>query len=286
MLQPERLRWFYRLLGVWIVPDARWRANPLRRGAADSLSIWLVKIPVRVVRWIIWVCSAVVRARRLRTLYLREGSGTAAQAASTGSAFGLERCDIRYINLDHRTDRREQFEAEMVRLGVTWHQRVVGVRDKNGSLGCRLSHINVLSEWNPSPGRLLMVCEDDVTFNCNAAEINKLLDEFAANPALKVLLLAHNSAWHVPASDAFGISADALTTACYAIKPEILRDLSDSFRKSAAMLAAGVPRHRAAGDVVWRELQKVQVFATTRKRCVVQRPSYSDTEYRPTDYGV
>jgi hypothetical protein len=270
-----------------MVRDARWRMHPLRRGPADSLSVWMVKIPVRVVRWILWIRSAVVRARRLHALHLRERSATVAEAVHTDSLpRGLERCDIRYINLDHRTDRRAQFEAEMQRIGVSRHQRVPGVSASPGILGCARAHLQLLDSWEPNPQRLLFVCEDDVEFVASREDIDAVIEEFAAAKELKVLMLAHNAAWHIPISDSLALSSDILTTAAFVVRAEIVTRIRAAFKRSEDMLVNGAPTHEAALDLLWREVQENQLFALANPRCAVQREGYSDIEGRFVQYKV
>lgn len=234
-----------------------------------------------------WVAIAITRARRLRSLHAREKSGHAiAISPGSGCGSGLARCDIRYINLESRTDRREQFVAEMETLEISEYQRVAGVVASPATLGCTLAHIEALESWEPNPSRLLFVCEDDVEFVADREDIDRTIEEFFLSPELKVLMLAHNAAWHIPISDRLGISCDVITAAAYVVRVDILQDLLAVFRQAAEMLENGAPSHKAAVDVIWREIQQDQLFAICTPRCAIQRPGYSDVEQAMTDYGV
>ena len=287
MTRPKSLRAVSRILGVRVVRGTRWPVNPLGRRPYDRLLPWLVKAPVRATRWLFWIFAAILSARQLRDLYLLEKSSARVQAMpEIGAQFGLERCDIRYINLDHRSDRREHFEAEMCRIGVSWHQRVPGVNASPGILGCVLAHIDLLESWDRDRNRLLLVFEDDAQCVVTRDELDAVIEEFAAAPELQVLMLAHNAAWHIPISDRLAVSSDVFTAAAFVLRPEMASKIQAAFQTSVHMLEANLPVHKAALDVVWREVQREEVFAIATPRCVVQRPGYSDIEQQETNYGI
>lgn len=287
MRQPERHRWMYRMIGVYIVRDARWFGSPLRRKPKDGVVLWRAKLPVRVARWVLSVLLAVVRARRIQNIYLRCRSCSApATRDAVDSEVGLKRCDVRYINLSQRNDRREQFEGELQHLGVSWHQREEAVWEENGALGCALSHINVLAGWRSQDKELLLVCEDDLEFIGTRSDIDAVIEEFVQDPGLSILLLAHNATWQVPISQAVGISSDAQTTAAYIVRASATADVIASFQQSAAMLARGSQPGDAAIDIVWKRLQRKRVFGLAIPRLAVQRKDYSDIEKKVTDYGI
>lgn len=251
MPEPEGRRWCSRLFGVGIARDVRW-FSPLHRPPTERFVTWVVKTPLRIPFWILWVNVAMVRARRAHLLYEREKSRRQiALDARAESQSGLQRCDIRFINLDHRPDRRAEFENEMRRLGVSEYQRVPGVLASPGALGCALAHVNLLDSWDPSPGRLLLVCEDDAEFVATRKEIDAAIEEFVASPELQAFLLAHNAAWRIPISPRLSISSDIATTAAFVIRAEIVPELLTAFQESAVMLENGAPSGKASIDVVW-----------------------------------
>lgn len=287
MRQPERRGWFGRLIGVNVVPDVRWPQNPLRRRPDGKEFHRITGAPLRATHWVLSVLLASIRARRLLNVQSRAQASNVPPAPSEpGPATGLNRCDIRFINLDHRTDRREQFEIEMKRLGVSWHQRIPGVIASPGALGCARAHVNVLDSWRSVNGQLLLVCEDDAQFVAPREEIDAAIEEFVASPHLQVLMLAHNAMWRIPISNRLGISASISTAAAFILRPEVVPALRAIFQQSADLLEGGMAPSRAAIDVTWKRLQRQHVFALTNTRCAIQRPSYSDIEQKFTEYKV
>lgn len=261
-----------------IIRGSRWPPAPLRRGTSERWPTSVAKMPVRVVRWIARVLSALRGVRNLRRLYRAELKHCDAANASRGadSAFGVERCDIRYINLDRRGDRKAEFELEMHKLGITWHKRISAIPMTNGLLGCTLSHIMALRQWEASGSKLLLVCEDDAQFVVNRPTLDALIEEFATSPELSVVALAYRTAWLVPISPILAMSSDIQTTAAYIVKPAHVAELISIFEESVSRLNSPKPKRSAALDKVWKNLQRRRVFAIPHKPYAIQRPSYSD----------
>jgi glycosyl transferase family 25 len=203
-----------------------------------------------------------------------------------GEWAGLASCDVIYINLDHREDRRHHIESELARLGIDNYTRLSAVRKEYGALGCALSHLKALGDWQAAPGRLLMVCEDDCTFLAERQAVEGLIEGFARDPRLEVLCLAYNNANEFRISEKFCITSDTQTTACYVVKPSILSDLRHAIEKSVRGLEAGNDVTVSAVDIVWKELQQQRLFCFPVARAAAQVESYSDIEGRVTDYGV
>ena len=51
--------------------------------------------------------------------------------------------NILYINLDHRTDRKEYVEKQLNSIGLSG-ERFNAVKDENPNIGCSLSHLGCL----------------------------------------------------------------------------------------------------------------------------------------------
>ena len=201
-------------------------------------------------------------------------------------AYGLERCDITYINLDHRTDRREQVKKEFSKIGAKNIKRFSAHKHKRGSIGCAMSHLDILRSNLPSLGRVLMVCEDDLEFLVDRARLDKLIESFYRDSRMDVLCLAYNRRNGISVDEDFLISSNSRTTACYIAKPHALHAIEACALKSIKMLEDNIPDKSAAIDVVWREAQRKHIFALAKPRAARQYSSYSDIEGRIVDYKV
>ncbi len=190
--------------------------------------------------------------------------------------YGLDRCDVIYINLDARTDRREQIERDLAEIGVRAFCRFPAIANRRGSIGCARSHEEVLKNWEPANGKMLLVLEDDCEFLAGRVDLDKAVEEFATSSSLAVLCLANETKWAFPISRRLAISANIQTTAAYVVKPHVRQELVEAFDESACRLSAGEDDSTAACDVVWKRIQATRFFAVPRRRLIRQRPGFSD----------
>ena len=184
---------------------------------------------------------------------------------------------IVYISLESRRDRRKILIPEFQRMGFENFQWFSAIRHDNGALGCAKSHLEVLN-LAKSHKDLLMVCEDDIGFWCDGAELESVLAEFASDSFLDVLQLDIRPASPLhPYNASFNLSNNSYSTGCYVIKPRAFGPLLRAFSTSAQRLERGLPQHLAAVDVVWKSTQQRHlVFATPLKRLVYHRSGVSD----------
>lgn len=199
---------------------------------------------------------------------------------------GLIRCEVRYINLASRADRRQKMESIFRKLAIE-AQRVDATFAKQGILGCARSHITAITE--PSgDGKMLMICEDDLDFLVDRMTLDSLIAEFHRNPALDVLCLGYNlKSKPIPISRHLQLTENTQTASCYVVKPRAVAVLRDIFEKSVDDLVAGVDSRVAAHDIAWKAVQDgTLVFAIPQERAVVQRPGHSDIANQFVDYGV
>lgn len=91
---------------------------------------------------------------------------------------------IYYINLDHRSDRKELFLNEMAKMNVPNNKivRISGIYKKDqGDLGCSASHIIALTKFQESSYNTCIVFEDDFEFTQDLNHINNAFQEFFTN---------------------------------------------------------------------------------------------------------
>jgi glycosyl transferase family 25 len=205
---------------------------------------------------------------------------------SITSGSSLDLCDIYYINLDHRTDRRANIEKQFSKLDLNSTRRMEAIFNENGALGCAQSHLKVLSNWKRVPERLLFVCEDDCEFSVDRREVEVLVEEFLVNPYLDVLCLAYNAKNGINISNNLMITSNTQTLCCYVLKAHMVEPMLSAAMESIDRLANGYPKKVAAIDVVWKRLQKNYMFALPIKRIAKQSASFSDIEHTDVDYGV
>lgn len=199
--------------------------------------------------------------------------------------YGLYNCDIYYINLDHRTDRKKDIQDEFHKLNLFNYKRISAVKKSNGALGCAISH-KLVYEKSLQSNNLILVCEDDVSFLLSKAQLDDLINSFYNDSKLDVLCLAYNALYTIKINNDFYISSNIQTMACYVIKPHVLNEFIKMANVSIEALNAGKSEEIYAIDQVWKRLQNKYIFALPIERAVIQRPSYSDIRNVNVDYNV
>jgi glycosyl transferase family 25 len=200
---------------------------------------------------------------------------------------GINRCDVVYINLPHRTDRRAEIESELSRMRLRNYIRFDGIRAEPGGLGCSLSHRAALSAAKVKSGRLLMVLEDDCQFLKSSFRVSEVIEEFSSSTA-DVLCLSFSASQSEPLPPWRKLRRvfDARTTSCYVLKTHMIDPVRAMANLSIDLFQQGLPASLAAFDMVWRRIQKEKTFVVPRERLARQRASYSDIEGHFADYGV
>jgi len=85
---------------------------------------------------------------------------------------------IIYINLNKRTDRKEQIEKELNSFGLNY-ERFEAIETRGfGSVGCGLSHLAVLKLAKERNYENILILEDDFTFLVSKEEFQKQLTDF------------------------------------------------------------------------------------------------------------
>ena len=159
--------------------------------------------------------------------------------AQTMGPRGFDRCEIHYINLKHRADRRAGILLEFKALGVAHFTRFEVILDTNGALGCAKSHEAGLSSASSSEDQLFMICEDDCQFIADRAAIDAAVEGFFYNSHLDMLCLAYNAENGFAISQNLIITSDTQTISCYILETSAIAELLDCTRFSVENLSRG-----------------------------------------------
>jgi glycosyl transferase family 25 len=198
---------------------------------------------------------------------------------------------IVYINLERRTDRRQQLERELQTLQIPAAkiERFPAIVRENGLVGCAESHLAVLQRAQAEGWPNVLVLEDDFLPAVGADQWQERLQQFVDDvPDYDVLLLAYSLTQAQPhAARGAEKTLEAQTTAGYLVH-------SRFYDKLLANLAAGLHalqqtphRHLEFGlDMYWKRLQPAAQWFHLTPRLGTQRAGYSDIEHKHVDYGV
>lgn len=187
-----------------------------------------------------------------------------------------------YINLDIRTDRRDEMEAELARVGVPKEKilRWSATRNrKNGALGCTMSHIAVLEYIQTLPVNIksVLILEDDFNFIDNLGLVRDSLSKVHTllPPDWDVVLLAYEMFRTKPFNDILSIALECYGTAGYLLNRSSLEKVLNNFREGReALIKSG--HYKDSIDVYWWKLMKDHKFFYFNQALGYQRKSYSN----------
>jgi glycosyl transferase family 25 len=194
-------------------------------------------------------------------------------------------CEIYYINLDHRLDRKKEVEEEFKQIGILNAIRISAIKNENGALGCAMSHRNIFN-LVLSNSKLTWICEDDIAFLTTRNELEKLITDFYNDSRLDVLSISYNALYKIKINKQFYITSNTQTMSCYIIKPHVLNDFLNMAEESVFALQKGCSEEYFAIDQVWKKLQRKYIFALPTSVKVIQRPSFSDIRNVNVDYNL
>lgn len=202
---------------------------------------------------------------------------------------------IYYINLDHRTDRKEQFLNEMKAWGFPESKitRIPGIYHKDlGILGCGLSHKKTMEEFLASPHETCIVFEDDFTFTLDFEEVNMTLKAiFEESLLFDVIMFAGDVNLSQPTRYHFLHRLyDGNTASAYMITKKMARYLLELYTESTKLLEKyyeeyGTTNQSYHNDIYWKRLQPWYAWFIANPKWGEQRESYSDNLQRNLKYG-
>lgn len=195
---------------------------------------------------------------------------------------------IFYINLDKRTDRREEIENELRKMNLFEKaERFSAIYHENGAVGCSLSHLEVVKLAKARGYKNYLVLEDDFEFLVDEGSFNILLNHFFETVnTWDVLMFGINLPNVQSVKDHIIKLNSGQTTSGYIINERYYDLHIHLLENSAKMLEKTNNQGLYATDQVWKIFMPIRDFFCFTNRIGKQRPSYSDIEKKFTDYNV
>lgn len=191
-----------------------------------------------------------------------------------------------YINLEHRTDRKNHVESELYKIGVK-AQRFNAIKMENGAIGCSMSHLRLLQDAVKNDLEHIMIVEDDITFldpELFKRQINKFF-ELHGNEWDVILLAGNNMPPYTKMDDTCIQVTHCQTTTGYLVNGHYIKLLMQNVKTGLTNLLNNPQNHRQfAIDKFWFILQQSCKWYLIIPPTVVQREDYSDIEKRMTNY--
>ena len=191
---------------------------------------------------------------------------------------------IMYINLEHRTDRKEHVENQLKSVGLSHFERFNAIKNNNGAIGCSMSHIQCLLTAKERSYDHILICEDDITFLNPTLFINQINTFFLNHTEWDVVLLSGSNYFPYTNIDTTCIKVNnCQTTTGYIVKNHYFDTLIDNFTEGLSQFMK-YPQHNFVCDQYWKLLQKKDNWYLIIPISVIQREDYSDIEKRNVNY--
>ena len=179
-----------------------------------------------------------------------------------------------YINLDKRTDRREQIEEEGRRMGMNI-ERFPAIENTNPCIGCVNSHIAVLSIAKERKYESVLILEDDLKFLIEREKLDSILQNLP-NP-YDVVMLNYGLSGEEPYNEMFGKVIESSDASAYIVHSRFYDRLIETLKEGSALYEQNPGHHWIyLNDQYWKRLQPSANWYYSRTRVGKQRPGYSD----------
>ena len=195
--------------------------------------------------------------------------------------------NIFYINLEHRIDRKEHVEKELLNIGFKEAQRFNAIKMENGAVGCSMSHLRILQDAQKNNLDHILIVEDDISFLDPELFKNQLNSFFETHKNnWDVVLLAGNNMPPYKIIDDTCIQVSRCqTTTGYIVNGHYIKTLLQNVKIGLTHLINKPSEHaKYAIDKYWFVLQQLYKWYLIVPLTVVQREDYSDIEKRVTNF--
>jgi GR25 family glycosyltransferase involved in LPS biosynthesis len=200
---------------------------------------------------------------------------------------------IFYINLEKRTDRFAQINAEFATSGILrthTPERFDAIPTPGfGILGCTLSHCEVLKLAKEREYSNVLIFEDDFMFLVGEEEWNRyIFDIFKIGVVFDVIMFSYNVKETMRDNGTYPLLTKVLnasTASCYLVNGHYFDTLIDLYTDAIPRLEETRRHWEWANDAVWTKLMCRDDWYITNVRLGKQRPSFSDNSMEFMDHG-
>lgn len=195
---------------------------------------------------------------------------------------------ILYLNLDHRTDRKEHLEKELCKMKISPEKivRIPAIQHPRGAVGCTMTQIKALKYAIEQDYNNCLILEDDFTFRHSYEKTNNLLEQLLETSNWDVLLLAGNRFITKRIKGDVFRATDSQTASGYLVSKKYYKTLLDNFEKGLEQFITSRNPGRHAIDMYWKTLQKKEPWFITVPPIGFQYANYSDIEKRNVNYNA
>jgi len=191
-----------------------------------------------------------------------------------------------YINLEKRTDRKEEIEKELNDFKLEYERFDAIARPEQGILGCGLSHLEVLKLAKQNNYENILILEDDFTFLITKEEFEKELQSFFdLKLDFDVVFLSYFMQRHIPLENGVVDKVlEAQTASGYIVNKNYYDVLINLYEHAMPLLEQTQMHWIYCNDQVWKELQEKDNWYFFKKRIGKQRDGNSNNTGRFQTY--
>ena len=200
---------------------------------------------------------------------------------------------IYYINLEHRTDRKESILNQLRKIDPNLEktERVEAVKKENGCIGCTLSHIRTLKDAIKNNYEQILIFEDDFEFTVSNSKINDSINHLVENHEnFNICLLSGNI---IRTNRKDGVVKQAInvqTTSGYMVHKRFFETLLENYTEGYNLWDkknfGNQYKNTYCLDMYWKKLQGAdKEFYIFTPKLGKQINSYSDIEKTVTNYN-
>ena len=192
---------------------------------------------------------------------------------------------VMYINLERRTDRKENVIKELYKIGIDRPICFKAVELENGAVGCSISHLKCIEIAKKNNYDYVFICEDDIEFTDPKFFLNQLEIFINSDINWDVILVAGNNMLpYTPVNDVCIKVMNCQTTTGYIVKNNYYDKLIQNFKSGIQNLLKQPTNNEFKIDKYWFRLQREDNWYLIIPLTVVQKEDYSDIEKKVTNF--
>lgn len=192
---------------------------------------------------------------------------------------------IFYINLDKRTDRREQIESELTKMGLEGERYSSINTPHSGIIGCGYSHLNVLKIAKERGYSNVLILEDDFEFVVSKEKMEESLEKVLGftneyDLDYDVIMISYiiQKSEEVQGLPFIRKVIDGQTACGYIVNQKYYDTLINLYEWAIPLLESTGEHWNYANDLVWKKLQPNDNWFYLVDRLGRQKSSYSDNK--------
>lgn len=185
---------------------------------------------------------------------------------------------IIYINLEKRTDRKEQIESQLNAFELPY-ERFNAVSHALGMVGCSYSHLNVLKLAKERNYKNVLILEDDFMFLISKEEFENQLNQFFNNvKEYDVCMISYGIEKDevVPEHNFIKRTIESHSASGYIVNNHYYNKLIELYEWAIPMLEKTKMHWVYMNDQIWKQLQRKDKWYYFTLRFGKQRPGFSD----------